>query len=82
MCESEVIISFPPPYELANRMGQLTLGTIFMMLKFFYNNTMHLATQQTSFFVNHGLHPKFDIQNVHKVMNLIIKDRAMWLVDV
>jgi hypothetical protein len=28
------------------------------------------------------LHPKFDIQGVQKVMNLAIKDRAMWLVDV
>ncbi len=34
------------------------------------------------FFANHGLHPKFDIQGVHKVMNPVAKDQAMWLVDV
>ncbi len=43
---------------------------------------MHLSTQQTHFFTNHGLHPKFDIQGVHKVVNLITKDRTIWFVDV
>ncbi len=43
---------------------------------------MHASTYQTPFFANHGLHPKFDIQGVHKIMNLITKDWAMWLVDV
>ncbi len=52
------------------------------MAKFAYSNTMHSSTQQTPFFANHGLHPKFDIQGVHKVVNPTIEDRAMWLVDV
>jgi hypothetical protein len=52
------------------------------MGEFAYNNTMHSLTQQTFFFVNHGLHPKFDIQGVDKIMNLIAEDRAMWLVHV
>jgi len=52
------------------------------MVEFAYNNTMHSSTYQTPFFANHGLHPKFDIQGVHKIMNLVTKDWAMWLVDV
>jgi hypothetical protein len=28
------------------------------------------------------LHPMFDIQGVHKVMNPTAKDRTVWLVDV
>ncbi len=40
---------------------------------------MQLSTQQMFFFVNHGLQPKFDIQNKHKVMN---EDWAMWLSNV
>jgi hypothetical protein len=52
------------------------------MAEFAYNNTMHSSTQQTPIFANHGLHPKFDIQGVHKVMNPTIEDSAMWLVDV
>jgi hypothetical protein len=43
---------------------------------------MHSLTQQTPFFANHGLHLKFDIQSVHRVMNPIIEDQAMWLMDV
>ncbi len=43
---------------------------------------MHLSTQQTPWFVNHGLHPKFDIQVVHRVMNPTAKDQAMWLTNV
>jgi gluconate kinase len=43
---------------------------------------MHSSTQQTHFFANHGLHPKFDIQGVHKIMNPIIEDRTMWLTNV
>jgi hypothetical protein len=39
-----------------------------------YNNTVHSSTQQTPFFANHDLHPKFDIQGVRKVMNLTIED--------
>jgi hypothetical protein len=35
---------------------------------------MHATTQQTSFFANHGLHPKFDIQGVNNVMNLATED--------
>jgi hypothetical protein len=52
------------------------------MVEFAYNNTMHSSTQQTFLFTNHGLHLKFDIQGVHKVMNLVAKDRAMWLANV
>jgi hypothetical protein len=52
------------------------------MVEFAYNNTMHSSTQQTFFFANHGLHPKFDIQVVHKIMNPTIEDRTMWLIDV
>jgi hypothetical protein len=52
------------------------------MAKFAYNNIVHSLTQQTPFFANHSLHPKFDIQGVHKVMNPIVEDQAMWLVDV
>jgi hypothetical protein len=52
------------------------------MAEFAYDNIVHSSTHQTLFFTNHGLHPKFDIQGVHKIMNPIIEDRAMWLVDV
>jgi hypothetical protein len=52
------------------------------MVKFAYHNTMHSSTQQTFFFANHGLHPKFDIRNVHKVVNPITKDQTMWLANV
>jgi hypothetical protein len=44
------------------------------MEEFTYNNTMHSSTQQTPFFANKGLHPKFDIQGVHKIMNPIVED--------
>jgi len=43
---------------------------------------MHSSTQQTLFFANHGLHPTFDIQGVHKVMNPTIMNWATWLADV
>jgi gluconate kinase len=52
------------------------------MVEFAYNNIMHSSTQQTPFFANHGLHPKFDIQSVHKVVNLTTEDGAMWLANV
>jgi hypothetical protein len=52
------------------------------MAEFAYNNIVHSSTQQTPFFGSHGLHPKFNIQGVHKVVNPIIKDRTMWFVDV
>jgi hypothetical protein len=52
------------------------------MAKFAYNNTMHSSTQQTPLFASHGLHPKFDIQDVHKMMDPIVEDQAMWLVDI
>jgi len=52
------------------------------LVEFAYNNIMHSSTQQTTLFVNHGLHPKFDIQSVNKVMNPTIEDQIMWLVDV
>ena len=43
---------------------------------------MHSSTQQTPLFVNHGLHPKFDIQGVHKVVKPIVEDQTMWLAHV
>jgi hypothetical protein len=52
------------------------------MAKFAYNNIMHSSTQKEPLFVNHGLHRKFDIQGMHKVMNITIEDEAMWLMDV
>jgi gluconate kinase len=33
-------------------------------------------------FANHGLHPKFDIQVMNKIMSLVIEDWAMWLANV
>jgi hypothetical protein len=53
-----------------------------VVAEFAYNNIVHSSTQQTLSFVNDGLHPKFDIQGVHKVVNLITKDRTIWFVDV
>jgi hypothetical protein len=52
------------------------------MAKFSYYNIVHSSTQQTPLFVNHGLHPKFDIQGVQKIVNPTTKDRAMWLANV
>jgi hypothetical protein len=52
------------------------------MAKFAYNNIVHSLTQQTTFFTNHGLHPGFDIQSVHNVVNPIARDQALWLTDV
>jgi len=51
------------------------------MAEFTYN-IMHSSTQQTPSFANHGLHPKFDIQGVHKIVNPTVGNRTMWLVDV
>ncbi len=55
---------------------------LFAMGEFAYNNTMHSLIQQTLFFANHGLHPKIDIQGVHKIVNPVAEDRAMWLTHV
>jgi hypothetical protein len=44
------------------------------MAKIAYNNVVHSSTQQTPFFANHGLHPKFDIQGVHNIVNPTTKD--------
>ncbi len=33
-------------------------------------------------FIEHDLHPKFDIQSVNKIVNLVVKDQAMWLTNV
>jgi hypothetical protein len=38
--------------------------------------------QQTPFFANHGLHPKFDIQGVNNVVNPVIEDRTTWLANI
>ncbi len=43
---------------------------------------MHSLTQQTTFFANHGLHPRFDIQGVHNVVNPIVGDWTLWLTNV
>jgi len=51
------------------------------MVELAYNNTMHSLTQQTPLFTNHGLHPKFNIQGVNKIMNPTTGDWAMWLSD-
>ncbi len=52
------------------------------MVKSAYNNIMHSSTQQTLLNANHGLHPKFDIQGVHKAVNPKVEDWTMWLMDV
>jgi gluconate kinase len=57
-------------------------SNLLSMAKFSYNNMMHSTTQQTPFFTNHGLHPRFDIQGVNNVMNLTVEDQAMWLVNI
>jgi hypothetical protein len=92
-CEGEVVINFSPPNKWANKTSQSIFGTIFTMhnqlssrklvrtfghmAKFVYNKKVHSSTHQTSFFANHGLHPMFDIQGVHKVMNPTAKDRTV-----
>jgi gluconate kinase len=43
---------------------------------------MHSTMQQTPFFANHDLHPKFELQGVNNVMNLAIKDRVVWLANI
>jgi hypothetical protein len=43
---------------------------------------MDSSTRQTPFFANHGLHPKFDVQGVHKVMNPTTEDQIMLLANV
>jgi hypothetical protein len=49
-------------------------SNLLVVVEFSYNNTMHSTMQQTPLFVNHGLHPKFDIQGVNNVVNIAIKD--------
>jgi hypothetical protein len=46
------------------------------------HNTIHFLTQQTHFFANHGLHPRFDIQGVNKIVNPIAKDQIVWLANI
>jgi gluconate kinase len=65
-----------------NQLSSNNWSKLLAMAKFAYNNTMHSSTQQTVFFANHSLHPKFNIQGVHKVVHLATKDQTMWLVDV
>jgi hypothetical protein len=43
---------------------------------------MHSTTQQTPFFANHGLHPRFDIQGVNNVVNPAIEDRVTWSTNI
>jgi len=38
--------------------------------------------QQTPFFANHCLHPKFGIQGINNVMNPTDEDQVAWLVDI
>jgi hypothetical protein len=46
------------------------------VVEFSYNNMMHSITHRTPFFVNHGLYPRFDIQNVNNVVNPTIEDQV------
>jgi hypothetical protein len=55
---------------------------LIFVAEFSYNNTMHSTMQQTPFFVNHGLHPKFNIQGVNNVVNPAIEDQATWLINI
>jgi hypothetical protein len=43
---------------------------------------MHSTMQQTIFFTNHGLHPRFDIQDVNNVVNPRAEDQTMWLANI
>jgi hypothetical protein len=49
---------------------------------FSYNNMMHSTTQQTPFFANHSLHPRFDIQGENNVVNLVVEDQVEWLTNI
>ncbi len=52
------------------------------MVEFLYNNVLNSSTQQTPFYVNHGLHPKFDIRGVCNIMNPVARDWTMWLANI
>jgi len=52
------------------------------IVEFSYNNIVHSLTQQTPFSANHGLHPKFDIQGVNKIVNPTIENWIMWLANI
>jgi hypothetical protein len=71
----EQYLQCPTNYHQDNRSKLLT------MVEFAYN-IMHSSTQKTLSFANHGLHPKFDIQGVNKIVNLTVGNQAMWLMDV
>jgi hypothetical protein len=43
---------------------------------------MHSIMQQTLFFANHDLHPRFDIQGGNNVMNLATKDWVAQLANI
>jgi len=62
--------------ELDNWLDLLSMATLV------YNNTIHFLTQQTPLFANHGLHLKFDIQGVNKIVNPIVENRVVWLVNI
>jgi hypothetical protein len=95
-CEGEIVINFLPPDGWANKTGQSSLGAMFMvhnqlssrqLVRTFGHGRICLQHNAfinlTTFFsANHGLHLKFDIQGVHKIMNPTTKDQATWLVDV
>jgi len=57
-------------------------SNLLSVAEFSYNNMMHSTTQQTPFFSNHGLHPRFDIQSVNNVMNPATEDQIVWLADI
>jgi len=52
------------------------------LAEYVHNNIIHSSTQQTLFYTNHDLHPKFDIQGVNKIMNSTTKDWVMCLANV
>jgi hypothetical protein len=59
--------SFGAIFVLHNQLSLKYWSDLLSMVKFAYNNTLiHSSTQQTPLFANHGLHPKFDIQRMHK----------------
>jgi len=92
-CEGEIVINFPPQMNVqiewvleqylrcTTNYHQNNWSKLLAMAKFTFNNIMHSLTQQIFFFVNHGLHPKFDIQGVHNVVNPTVGDWTLWSRD-
>jgi hypothetical protein len=51
-------------------------------VEFSHNNMMYSTTQQTSFFANHGLHLRFDIQGIDNVMDPTVEDQITSLANI